>query len=338
METLLDLLRRMFDLFGAAFRYVELWLPLFALRFLIRFGRRKAKSEVPPVRVCVDAAPIHVERRGEGTRGGPLGPFADYAGASYTEFRALWPRRVPLHEWSTMLIYLYSGMNGRRRAEADFLRRTGAAAHDHDSSTASSRLTYGAEVTIVPEIDGVAFNPPSARVLWLEDCQSVEFRMKITKESRVRGRVGFYVGPLLIADLGVWLRPIGSPAPETLESFAAATPYRTIFVSYSHQDSTIVEQLERAYTALGDSYLRDVKILRSGETWSEALLAQIPAADVFQLCWSSAAKESIYVEREWRCALALDRQHFIRPMYWQQPMPPAPAELEHLHFAYLAAV
>src|ERR1043165_6311869 len=116
--------------------------------------------------------------------------------------------------------------------------------------------------------------------------------MKVTKESRVRGRIGFYAGPLLIADLDVWLRPIGSPASADLESFATASPSRKIFVSYSHQDTTIVEQLERAYTALGDSYLRDVKILRSGETWDDELLAQIPAADIFQLCWSSAAKES----------------------------------------------
>ncbi|HKS25059.1 MAG TPA: toll/interleukin-1 receptor domain-containing protein [Thermoanaerobaculia bacterium] len=236
-----------------------------------------------------------------------------------------------------MLIYLYTGIDGYRRAQSDFHRRAGIAARDHDSSTASSKLAYGTEVTIVPEIDGVAFNPPSARILWLEDCQTVEFRMKVAKESRVRGRIGFYAGPLLIADLNVWLRPIGTSASTELESFATASPYRKIFVSYSHHDTTIVEQLERAYTALGDSYLRDVKILRSGETWDDALLAQIPAADIFQLCWSSAAKESHYVEREWRYALALDRQHFIRPMYWQQPMPPAPAELEHLHFTYIAA-
>jgi hypothetical protein len=93
--------------------------------------------------------------------------------------------------------------------------------------------------------------------------------------------------------------------------------------------------LEMAYEALGLRYCRDVHKLRSGEVWSRALLALIERADIFQLCWSKAAKKSRWVEQEWRYALGLARSNFVRPVYWESPLPEPPPELQHLHFAFL---
>ena len=68
----------------------------------------------------------------------------------------------------------------------------------------------------------------------------------------------------------------------------------------------VVDELEKAYRVLGFQYLRDVRLLRSGQSWSETLLNKIDEADIFQLCWSNAARRSPYVEREWRHALRRD--------------------------------
>lgn len=81
--------------------------------------------------------------------------------------------------------------------------------------------------------------------------------------------------------------------------------------------------------------MRDLTILRTGEEWNPKLLKKIEEADIFQLCWSAAAKKSRYVEQEWRHALDLQRLHFIRPMYWEMPFPKPPLELKSLHFARL---
>jgi hypothetical protein len=97
----------------------------------------------------------------------------------------------------------------------------------------------------------------------------------------------------------------------------------------------LVDQLQRAYSVLGIDYIRDIAALRSGEAWSEAILAKIPTADIFQLCWSHSAKTSRFVEQEWRAALKYERRNFIRPVFWETPMPAAPRELAHLHFAQL---
>jgi hypothetical protein len=159
----------------------------------------------------------------------------------------------------------------------------------------------------------------------------------------VNGTVAYYVGPVLVGEVAIWAHiahPADSdpPADQPIES-ATGEAYRKFFVSYSHQDATIVDALERAYTALGDSYVRDVRKLRSGEEWNPALLRMIEQADIFQLCWSIAAGESKYVMQELRHAVDQRRsQGFIRPTYWENPMPPPPEELADLHFSRLELV
>ena len=110
-----------------------------------------------------------------------------------------------------------------------------------------------------------------------------------------------------------------------------------MFASYSHRDTHIVERVESAAKTLGMTYLRDVITLRSGEDWSQRLLELIDEATVFQLFWSAESAKSPHCRMEWEYAFNLNREatHFLRPVYWSQPMPPPPAMLQHLHFAYM---
>jgi hypothetical protein len=178
----------------------------------------------------------------------------------------------------------------------------------------------------------------------LEDWHRLEYRLQAAPDlpgfelgGAVNGRVAFYVEGILVAEAKIWAH-LSDEADEAVadlpESRITINPYQAIFVSYAHEDATIVDQLERAYAALGMEYLRDVRTLRSGEEWNPALLGKIEEADVFQLCWSYAAKQSKPVEQEWRHALSLGRSHFIRPTYWEEPMPEPPSELSNIHFAY----
>ena len=67
--------------------------------------------------------------------------------------------------------------------------------------------------------------------------------------------------------------------------------------------------------------MTDQRDLRSGETWSPRLLELIDQADVFQLFWSTAAMRSAHVRCEWEHALSLGRSAFVRPTYWEDPLP-----------------
>jgi hypothetical protein len=99
-----------------------------------------------------------------------------------------------------------------------------------------------------------------------------------------------------------------------------------------------VASFAEAARALGDQYLQDVLALRAGERWDARLLQLIEAADVFQLFWSSNSMRSQHCQDEWEHALALGRPLFIRPVYWEEPLPQdpgqelPPAALRELHF------
>jgi len=101
----------------------------------------------------------------------------------------------------------------------------------------------------------------------------------------------------------------------------SARRFRKVFASYSHADAEVVEAVASAVQLLGDEYLIDSHDLRSGEDWQQRIGELIDDADVFQLFWSSNALQSHYVLAECRHALALRREGFIRPVYWQDPFP-----------------
>ncbi len=102
--------------------------------------------------------------------------------------------------------------------------------------------------------------------------------------------------------------------------------------------------LAEAARALGDQYLQDVLTLRAGERWDTRLLELIDDADVFQLFWSHNSMRSRHCRDEWEHALGLQRPLFVRPLYWDEPLPGdpgrglPPSALRALHFVKVPVV
>ena len=185
---------------------------------------------------------------------------------------------------------------------------------------------------------------------WQEDVHREEFRLRASPDlagRTARGRLTVYLGVIILAELDLALRvDAAAPSPQAPQPPPQpehARPYRKIFASYSHRDVEVVRQFELLAASLGDEYLRDIARLHSGADWDEALLRLIDEADVFQLFWSSNSMLSPYVRREWEYAISLARPYFIRPTYWEDPLPtsqqPAlpPDSLRRLHFSRIAA-
>jgi serine/threonine-protein kinase len=203
------------------------------------------------------------------------------------------------------------------------------------------------EITFVPFVAGCEFNPPSQSFFWQKSVHKVEFEMRAaaTLDGRMaRGRMSVFLGSLLVADVPLAMR-VDSAHRESAKTQpplpASARPYRKIFASYSHRDREIVEQIEHHIQVLGDKYLRDVTELRAGQDWQRWMREAIQEADVFQLFWSHNAMRSTYVRQEWEYALTLARPNFVRPIYWETPLPESPADnlppedLRRLHFQHL---
>ena len=226
----------------------------------------------------------------------------------------------------------------------------GAEHDDYRSVVGESRFPIVREshITLVPEVTGIRFNPPRHSFLWEPGLrvheESFFMRAPFAMAGKTApGRVSVFFGQLLLAEIALNLRVAEAraqlpPSKEETWEKGVAKPFQKMFASYSHQDAEVVEAMERHIRAIGYEYLRDVVHLRSGQNWNERLMAMITEAEIFQLFWSRNSAQSVHVEKEWRYALALRREAFVRPAYWELPMPEAPQPLRGLHFYLLPGI
>ena len=110
---------------------------------------------------------------------------------------------------------------------------------------------------------------------------------------------------------------------------------RSAFVSYASQDreqvAEIVFGMKKARPDLDIFF--DVEFLSSGDFWDKVLKKEILDRDLLYLCWSRNARESEWVEREWRCAYESKGSEAIEPVPLEPPdLCPPPMELSHKHF------
>jgi hypothetical protein len=122
-------------------------------------------------------------------------------------------------------------------------------------------------------------------------------------------------------------------APEQLET--QEKRIETAFASYSSKDRDKVlpriQGLQKALPSL--NIFLDIVSLRSGQNWEKEIMSIIPSKDVFYLFWSENAKNSHWVEVEWRCALETRGIDFIDPIPLVSPeTAPPPPELGEKHF------
>jgi len=213
----------------------------------------------------------------------------------------------------------------------------------HDSHIAIPR--YG-EISFVLEFDGLRIDSRRKSFEWTGAVHEEVFRFMAPVEllgRTVRGRISVFLGAILVTDIALVmsvqrLQITGTNGPA---QGVTVSPYRKIFASYSHMDSPIVEQFEVYSRGLGDEYVRDWRHLRAGQNWSVELQRLIREADVFQLFWSANSMRSDYCRQEWEYALSLERPHFVRPTFWQMPMPTNASprlpsgDLLQLHFQFI---
>ena len=148
----------------------------------------------------------------------------------------------------------------------------------------------------------------------------------ISQEGMPIGRVGFKVK---VVD------PAAVPVSENTPDDNEPIRYHQAFICYSSEDRPEVRRRVRILPDVGVRYVQDILTLNSGDEWWPKLVEWIDESDVFLLFWSSNAKKSEWVEKEWRRALEREEPGFIRPgtIEPSPPGPKPPPQLAHLHFA-----
>lgn len=279
-----------------------------------------------------------VESTASPAPGGEPSKDASAPPAGNVQFSAYYPKTIKPDDWQPFHAYVFRDTVASA-VVADAFKALGDKQAGFSAVTTPARVAVneGAEIVARPSMPGFQFNPLTVTMGFYDDWARFDFKLR-AKDAPLHqfavGSITFTVEGLIVADVPLSIY-VGDGTSSEINN-AVVKMYQTIFCSYSHKDMQIVERVERAYKALGLDYLRDIQALKSGQEWDEQLLKLIDRADIFQLFWSQAAAASPYVEKEWRYALQYEnaRAGFIRPVWWKEPMPPVPKELERIHFAY----
>lgn len=260
------------------------------------------------------------------------------------QFSAYHPKTVKRDDWQPLYAYVFRP-SAAQAVINDALKALGQKYAGYGTAVKSAPVPVqqGAVITARPKLTGFRFRPLSLEVEFAAAWERFNFEISASADAPLNqfatGSITFSVEGVIIADVPLSVY-VGDETQMGEIANAVSDLYQTIFCSYSRRDSAVVERVERAYRALGLNFLRDIHEIRSGQEWNPRLLEMIDQADIFQLFWSQAAADSPYVRQEWMHALKHEkaRPAFIRPVYWQQPIPSVPSELSHIHFAYEPAL
>jgi hypothetical protein len=207
-------------------------------------------------------------------------------------------------------------------------------------ATLETEVADGTRLTFDLALPGLLVDEPVQTLVWRRRPASVQFGV-VVPEDRNAGTV---IGKVTVSQEGI---PVGRirfklDIAEVVEAAAAesaptgddAHRYALAFISYASPDRGEVLRRVQTLKSVGIRYFQDLLDLDPGERWEKGLYEHIDACDLFLLFWSSAARESEWVEKE--ACYALDREGGppeIRPIVIEGPPVAPPFErLAHLHF------
>ncbi len=200
-------------------------------------------------------------------------------------------------------------------------------------------IERGTVVTARLRIENFIIEPAERTLTWSGEPNNSSFIVRVPENCREGSKIGqvyFYINGLEVSRLHfkVLIASMQKDEMKQKNDFASGTKYKTAFASYASDDRNDVLARVQGLEKAGIEVFLDVRNLRSGERYEEKLLEKIRLADVFYLFWSSAAKKSEWVSKEWKYALSNRGIDFINPIPLESPeIAPPPDELSQvLHF------
>lgn len=190
-------------------------------------------------------------------------------------------------------------------------------------------------------------DPPVAAVTWHGEAVSVSFAVEtapVKAKMRALGTVEIRVNhsaiPIGVVHFHIEIVPQGARTENVAQLLGENITWTgSVFISYASADRAEVLRRVQGLKALGIRFFQDILSLSAGEQWDTEVFRQIDQSDVFLLCWSTAARESEWVRKEYlhaqeRSAESAQRRPHIAILPLEGPPPPRPPpELMHLHFS-----
>lgn len=240
-----------------------------------------------------------------------------------------------------LLVQVYAHIPEKAQEAQSMAREFDEEARRRGVTSLGTAIRRGAKLTFEMSLGTLMVDEPVQELVWQGNTSNVAFCASIPQDHAP----GALVGKILISQesipIGRLLFKLEVAAADSLRHTGdtrprpcgTATRYTRAFISYSSKDRPEVLRRVQMLPAVGIHYFQDVMDLEPGDRWAKELFRHIDESDVMFLFWSSAARASDGVRKEWKYALEKKGDDFIRPVIIEGPPHPAPPqELEHLHF------
>lgn len=247
------------------------------------------------------------------------------------EFSAIAPKAIMKGDSSIISIIMYEENN---RFIVDELIRT-SDEPVQDIRSGVYKVGEGSEVKIILSSRDVTIENSTRTGIW--QGRHLEFYFMIYlpdgyKKRDVLCSATVYINNVIASNLIFKVKCLSVPQEKIKIS---RKDVLSAFISYASQDrrrvALIIQGMKKIRPELDVFF--DVSSLRSGDNWEKVLPMEIEKRDVLYLFWSHFAKESEWVEKEWRYALKMKGDRCIEPFPLELPENcPPPEELKHKSF------
>lgn len=197
------------------------------------------------------------------------------------------------------------------------------------------KVNEGAEIKIVLNSPDLAIEDNIETGIWQGDYLDFSFALQLPldfKKRQILLTASVYINDVIASKLKFIVK-CSSLFEQKIQ--ISRTDVFSAFISYASQDrnrvAAIIQGMKKARPDLDVFF--DVDSLRSGDDWELALREEIERRDVLFLCWSHFARESKWVNEEWRYAFEKKGIDGIEPVPIEPPdVCPPPEELRKKHF------
>jgi hypothetical protein len=198
-------------------------------------------------------------------------------------------------------------------------------------------ISKGSNLVIHLNLPDVIIENSDQHLLWKGNISSANFLIKVPKDVLKGVKIGtvkIYAEGLLILNFFFEIN-IAEKMTSKEPIYIDLHRISKAFVSYASPDREKVLSRIQGIQKIAPylEFKMDIKDIKSGQKWKESIRKFIETSDIFYLFWSKNAKDSPWVEKEWKCALKLKGIDFIDPIPLESPEDvPPPIELAEKHF------
>jgi hypothetical protein len=253
------------------------------------------------------------------------------------------PQRIPIE--TQVLIQVSAHMPEQAGEVEGAARESDPDARRRGATTLSTKIARGSQLTLALRIPHLRIDTPVQEIIWHGRPVSIQFSVTAPKNLLTIFATSLWpvssVASLSVSQDGVVIGQIkfilkivrSLSVPDEQQQMGKAKRYHTAFISYASENRSEVLRRVQMLSMVGITYFHDLLSLDPGERWAQQLYHHIDTSDVLFLFWSTPAKQSKWVTKEWRYGLKQKGLDFIQPVIIEGPPPvPPPRALADLQF------